>query len=212
MEGWNKWCFGSGDKVRVKNTTKGAKCATDWMKLQFSVVGTCFSCFFQSSVPSKGGKKAPTYQTTQSGISGLWDVTAGAALTHRNSLLSFCSGHSNYVDSSCFSLCCHLSLFLKTLFSSFPLTVYCFPCLCTLTSPSTPNCCVCPWSFLTLAHFLPWVLLSSPFNLTPLAFFCSRVHPTSTERKHSCCLIPRSSPWSHSQRTCSCWMELFMLW
>lgn len=71
MEGWNKWCFGSGDKVRVKNTTKGAKCATDWMKLQFSVVGTRFSCFFQSSVPSKGGKKSsniPDYTK--------WDIRA----------------------------------------------------------------------------------------------------------------------------------------
>lgn len=60
--------------------------------------------------------------------------------------------------------------------------------------------------------------LFSLLDLTPLSF-CSRVHPTSTERKYSCCLIPWSSPWqppvpprSHSQRTPSCWMELLMLW
>lgn len=57
----------------------------------------------------------------------------------------------------------YICLFLQTLFTSFPLTDYCFPCLCSFTSPSTPNCCVCSWTFLSLACFLPRFLLSFPF-------------------------------------------------
>lgn len=155
---------------RVKNPSKGSKWATDWMqKLRVQCRGTLFSYLFQFSVCNKGKKKATKHQATQHGIPGLWGVTAGAAIIHWSSLLNFCPGHSSYVDSctdsSNFSLYYHLYLFLQTLFTSFSLTDYCFPALCSLTFPSAPNCCVCSRAFLTLDFFLPWFLLSSPFSI-----------------------------------------------
>lgn len=124
---------------------------TGWRSYVFSVGEHFFPAHSDLLHSLKRKKKAATHQTTKSGLLGLCCATAGAAILHQNSPLNFCSGHSDYVDSSHFSLC-YISVSSRRLYSPLSLSlITVFPA----SAPSLPH----PPQTAVSAHELSSLLL-----------------------------------------------------